>query len=117
MPRHPISTHSKQESMTEDHINLVARCSVPKTSMLNEVETATNSDKTLQGVRAAIKLNKWHYEVAKALKPCEGRTERQKQMCSSSRYKNSATTITPATSSRHCSRHPSWTKQNQSPYT
>ena len=58
LSRHPTSTSSKQEAMTEDHINLIAHSSVPKTLTLKEVETATNADKTLRGVRAAIKLNK-----------------------------------------------------------
>jgi hypothetical protein len=72
LSRHPTSTSSKQASMTEDYINLIARCSrcsVPKTLTLDEVETATDSDKTLRGVRAAIKLNKWHYDLVKAFKP------------------------------------------------
>ena len=46
--------------MTEDYINLIAHSSVPETLTLEEVETSTNADKTLRGVRAAIKLNKWH---------------------------------------------------------
>ena len=69
LSRHPTSTSSKEASMTEDYINLIARCSVPKTLTLDEVETATDSDKTLRGVRAAIKLNKWHYDLVKAFKP------------------------------------------------
>jgi hypothetical protein len=69
LSRHLTSTSSKQASMTEDYINLIARCSVPKTLTLDEVETATDSDKTLRGVRAAIKLNKWHYDLVKAFKP------------------------------------------------
>ena len=68
LSRHPTSTSSKQEAMTEDHINLIERGSVPKTLTLEEVETATNADKTLRGVRAAIKLNKWHYETVKPFK-------------------------------------------------
>ena len=68
LSRHPTSTSSKQEAMTEDHINLIAHSSVPKTLTLKEVETATNADKTLRGVRAAIKLNKWHYETVKPFK-------------------------------------------------
>ena len=55
--------------MTEDYINLIARCSVPKTLTLEEVETAMDSDKTLRGVRAAIKLNKWHYDLVETFKP------------------------------------------------
>ena len=41
--------------------------SVPKTLTLEEVETATDADKTLRGVRAAIKL-KWHFETVKPFK-------------------------------------------------
>jgi hypothetical protein len=29
---------------------------------LEEIQAATDSDKTLKGLRAAIKLNKWDYE-------------------------------------------------------
>ena len=43
-------------------------CSIPQTLTLKEVENATNADKTLQGVRAAIKLNKWHYQTVKPFK-------------------------------------------------
>ena len=68
LSRHPTLTSSKQEEMTEDYINLIARCSVPKTLTLEEVETATNADKTLRGLRAAIKLNKWHYDTVKPFK-------------------------------------------------
>ncbi|XP_028402116.1 uncharacterized protein K02A2.6-like [Dendronephthya gigantea] len=54
--------------MTEEHINFIARSSVPKALTIEEIEEATNKDKTLRGVRAAIKLNKWHYEVVKPYK-------------------------------------------------
>ena len=54
--------------MAEDHINLIAHCSVPKTLTLEEVETAMNADKILRGARAAIKLNKWHYKTIKPFK-------------------------------------------------
>ena len=54
--------------MTEEHVNFVARNSVPKAMTLEEVEAATNQDKTLIGVRAAIKLNQWHYEIVKPFK-------------------------------------------------
>ncbi len=54
--------------MTEEHVNFVARNSVPKAMTLKEVEAATNQDKTLKGVRAAIKFNQWHYEIVKPFK-------------------------------------------------
>ena len=55
--------------MTEDHINFIACCSVPKKFLtLDKVQTATDSDHILRGVCAAIKLNKWHYDIVKAFK-------------------------------------------------
>ena len=35
---------------------------------LEDIKTATDEDKTLKGVRAAIKLNEWHYDVVKPFK-------------------------------------------------
>ena len=56
--RHPTSTSLKQQRMTEAHIDMIVRASVPK----------TNSDNTLRAVRAAIKMNKWHYDSVKSFK-------------------------------------------------
>ncbi|CAB4027924.1 Potassium channel subfamily T member 1 [Paramuricea clavata] len=64
----PASSSRKQQTMTEEHVNFVARNSVPKAMTLVEVEAATNQDETLKGVRAAIKLNKWCYDIVEPFK-------------------------------------------------
>ena len=35
---------------------------------MDEIITATNSDRSLQGLRAAIKINKWDYDIVKPYK-------------------------------------------------
>ena len=42
LSRHPTSSSRKQQTMTEEHVNFVARHSVPKAMTLEEVEAATN---------------------------------------------------------------------------
>ena len=59
---------NKQEKLTESYINFIARCTVPKAMTLTEIERETNNDKTLKGVRAAIKLNKWDGNIVKPFK-------------------------------------------------
>ena len=54
--------------MTEEHVNFITYNSVPKAMTLEEIEVATNQDNTLRGLRAAIKLNKWHYDIVKPFK-------------------------------------------------
>ena len=66
LSRHPTSVSTKQQRMTEAHIDMIVRASVPKALTLKEIEDATNGDNTLRAVRAAIKWNKWHYESVKS---------------------------------------------------
>lgn len=54
--------------MTEQYINLLTRSAVPKTMTIAEIKNATDSDKTLQGLRAAIRLNRWDCVAVKSFK-------------------------------------------------
>ena len=54
--------------MTEAHNDMIVQASVPKTPTLKEIEGATDGDHTLRAFRAAIKLNKWHYDRVKSFK-------------------------------------------------
>ena len=58
MSRHPtnesINTHSK---INEECVNFVTKHAVPRAMTLKEVIEATNADKTLKGLRAAVRLN------------------------------------------------------------
>ena len=69
LSRHPTKeSASRQEKMTEQYINLLTRSAVPKTMTIAEIKNATDSDKTLQGLRAAIRLNRWDCDVVKPFK-------------------------------------------------
>ena len=68
LSRHPTSTSLEQQKMTEAHVDMIDRASVPKMLTLEEIEAATNSDNTLRAVRAAIKMSKWHYDSVKSFK-------------------------------------------------
>jgi hypothetical protein len=64
-----------------------------------EVEAATNQDETLKGVRVAIKLNKWHYDVVEPFKAIkEELTVTSKGVYSPSRIADSNAKISTATS-------------------
>ena len=65
MSRHPtnesISTHSK---ICEEYVNFVTKHAVPRAMMtLKEIIEVTNADKTLNGLRAAIRLNRWDSDM------------------------------------------------------
>ena len=63
LSRHPVK-HSKhtQEKLAEQYVNFIALNSVPKAMSLQEIVEATNEDKTLQCLRASLKLNRWDNE-------------------------------------------------------
>ena len=64
MSRHPtdrsISTHSK---ISEECVNFLTKQTVPHAMTLKEIIEATNADKTLNGLRAAIRLNRWDSDI------------------------------------------------------
>jgi len=69
LSRHPINLQSrKQEKMTEEYINFIADNSVPRAMTMDEIIKATNSDSTLKGVRAAIRLKRWDSPVVQSFK-------------------------------------------------
>ena len=55
--RHPTAKDVRtQEQMMEEYINFIVDSSVPKAITLAEIIKATNEDRTLKGLRAAIRL-------------------------------------------------------------
>ena len=68
LSRNPTRTSLKQQKLTEQYINYLTRNCVPKAMTLEDIKTATDEDRTLKGLRAAIKLNEWHYDVVKPFK-------------------------------------------------
>ena len=69
LSRHPINLQSrKQEKMTEEYISFFADNSVPRAMTMVEIIKATNSDSTLKGVCAAIRLKRWDLPVVQSFK-------------------------------------------------
>ena len=54
--------------MTEEYVNFITFNSVPKAITMEEIVTATDSDKVLREARAAIELNKWGFDIVKPYK-------------------------------------------------
>ena len=55
--RHPTAKNVRtQEQMMEEYINFIVDSSVAKAITLAEIMKATNEDRTLKGLRAAIRL-------------------------------------------------------------
>jgi hypothetical protein len=69
LSRHPIQSNNKQQLLTEEYVNFIASNSIPKAMTIDEIIAATNLDRSLQGLRAAIKLNKWDCDIVKPYKP------------------------------------------------
>ena len=65
---HPTSTSTQQQRIAEAHNDITVQASVPKTLTLKGIEGATDGDHTFRAFRAAIKLNKWHYDMVKSFK-------------------------------------------------
>ena len=60
-----ISIHSK---ISEEYVNFVTKHAVSHAMTLKEIIEATNADKTLKGLRAAIRLNRWDSDIVALLR-------------------------------------------------
>ena len=69
LSRHPVpnSNPSHIAEETEEFINFVTKHAVPKAMTIDEISEATKADRTLQGLRAAIRTG--HWEAVKQYKP------------------------------------------------
>ena len=66
LSRHPTKDSvSQQEQMTEQYLSLITSSAVPKTMTITEIMDATNCDRTLQSLRAGIRLNWWDCDAIK----------------------------------------------------
>ena len=66
LSRHPTQASRRMhEKMAEEYINFITPNSVPKTMTLDEISQATDQDRELKGLRAAIRLNKWDSDIVK----------------------------------------------------
>ena len=61
---HPtLESVSKYAIMADEYVNLLALSAVPKAMTMREIQTATNADKVLQSLRAAICCNMWDSDL------------------------------------------------------
>ena len=66
LSRHPTkfaSQTSRQQKVAEEYVNYLATTSTPKALTTQHIETATESDPTLQAVTEAIRKNNWQSVV------------------------------------------------------
>jgi transposase InsO family protein len=62
MSRHPYKSTgiaSREEKVAEEYINFLTRAAIPKAMTLDELQSGTQSDPTLQAVIVAIKSGSW----------------------------------------------------------
>ena len=66
LSRHPSSESiSRQAVMADEYVSLVALSAVPKAMTISDIQKATDTDKTMQSLRAAIRHNKWDCDLVK----------------------------------------------------
>ena len=69
LSRHPtFESVSKHANMADEYVNLLTLAAVPKAMTMREIQTATNTDKILQSLRAAIRCNMWDSDLVKPYK-------------------------------------------------
>ena len=69
LSHHPtIERVSKHAIMADKYVNRLALAAVPNAMTMHEVKMATNTDKVLQGLCAAIRCNKWDSDLVKPYK-------------------------------------------------
>ena len=51
--------------MIDEYVNLLALSAVPKAMAMSEIQIATDADKALQSLRAAIRYNMWDCDLVK----------------------------------------------------
>ena len=66
LSRHPSANNSgKQSKMADEYVNFIVRHAIPKSMTLDEIRHATDNDRVLKALRAAIRLNRWDAETVK----------------------------------------------------
>ena len=51
--------------MADDYVSLLALSAVPKAMKISDIQKATDADKTMQSLRAAVRHNKWDCNLVK----------------------------------------------------
>ena len=58
--------------MVDEYVNLLALSAVPKAMAISEIQIATDADKALQSLRAAIRYNMWDFDLMKPYRNIKG---------------------------------------------
>ena len=58
LSRHPsINNNVQQSKMVDEYVNFIVQHAIPKSMTLDEIREATEKDRVLKALRAAIRLN------------------------------------------------------------
>ena len=64
LSRHPtLASTSQHAVMADEYVNLLALSAVPKAMTMSEIQRATDADKGLQSLCAAIRYNMWDCDL------------------------------------------------------
>ena len=69
LSRHPASPRmSHQDRMAEEYVNFIERHTAPRAMPLDEIATATRTDKTLSTLVTCLRTNKWSTDILTSFK-------------------------------------------------
>ena len=68
LSRHPIQTKHFRPNVAEDYINFITKAAIRPAFTLEEIKCATEEDKVLRGLRAAIQAGCWNCDIVSAFK-------------------------------------------------
>eukprot|EP00794_Sanderia_malayensis_P014704 gene14704-biopygen11798 len=67
LSRHPATNNTgKQGKMADEYVNFILQHAIPKSMTLDEIREATDNDRVLKALRAAIRLNRWDTDTVKS---------------------------------------------------
>ena len=61
-PQHDTKPVSREEKIAEEYVNFVTNHAIPKAMTLEEVQTETKRDATLQAVKSSIQSGRWTHQ-------------------------------------------------------
>ena len=68
LSRHPIQTKHFRPNVAEDYINFVTEAAILPAFTLEDIKCATEEDKVLRGLRAAIQTGCWNCDIVNSFK-------------------------------------------------
>ena len=73
LSRHPsITSNGQQSKMADEYVNFIVQHAIPKSMTLDEIREATDKDRVLKALRAAIRLNRWDTDTVKPFRSVKG---------------------------------------------